>query len=243
MKRIVLVFMVVVLTVSGFAQKSADIGIWGGSSSYFGDIKDAPMMQSFNLNFGAFFRYNFNPRVAMRAEFLTGSFAADGFVQDVAWDFKKNVQDLSFLFEINYLKFILGEKNTPYTPYIMGGVGIMYFPYVFRSGLMASVNPAYPVPDNFEESVATPSIPFGFGIKFSIGSKLGIGIEYQIRKMLNDKLDDADDPLFYINDEGKVVKYTDVLHNNDWPGYLGIYATYKINLDKKACPAYDRKYW
>ena len=243
MKKIVLVFIAVVLTVSGFAQKSADIGIWGGSSTYFGDIKDVPPMQSFNLNFGAFFRYNINTRVGMRAEFLTGSFAADGLVQDVPWDFKKNVQGLSFLIEINYLKFILGEKNTPYTPYIMGGIGIMYFPYTFRPGLMALVNPDYPVPDNFEESVATPSIPFGFGIKFSIGSKLGIGVEYQLRKMLNDKLDDVDDPLSYTNDEGKVIKYTNILHNNDWPGYLGIYATYKINLDKKACPAYDRKYW
>ncbi len=31
-------------------------------------------MQTFNLNFGAFFRYNFNTRVAMRAQILSGAF-------------------------------------------------------------------------------------------------------------------------------------------------------------------------
>jgi hypothetical protein len=78
---------------------------------------------------------------------------------------------------------------------------------------------------------------------------MGIGLEYQLRKILSDKLDDLDDPLTFNavdvnngNEETKI-KYTDLLHNNDWPGYLGINIIYKIYLSKKPCPAYDRKYW
>lgn len=249
MRKIVLVFTAVVLTVSGFAQKSADIGIWGGTSTYFGDIKEAPPIQTFNLNFGAFFRYNFNARVALRTQFLTGSFAADGMVEDVPFQFKKNAQDVSFMMEINYLKYILGEKKTPFTPYILGGFGVMYFPYKVDSlGLVTirEINRDYPG-NIVEESVIAPALAFGFGIKFSVGPRMGVGIEYQMRKLFDDRFDDLDDPLSFetVNSEGvtETIKYTDFLHNNDWPGYLGINVTYKINLDPKACPAYDRKYW
>ncbi|MBW6535600.1 MAG: hypothetical protein K0B11_11365 [Mariniphaga sp.] len=247
MRKIVLVFIAVIFTVSGFAQKSADIGIWGGSSAYLGDIKEASPVQTFNLNFGAFFRYNFNARVAMRAQFLSGNFAASGMVEDIPFDFNKNAQDISFMMEINYLKYILGERKTPFTPYILGGLGVMYFPYNLDPVRMAQINPAYPVWNTVEESVIAVTIPFGFGIKVTIGERLGVGAEFQMRKLLNDKFDNLDDPLSFetINNAGDIetIKYTDFLHNNDWPGYLGIHVTYKINLDPKACPAYDRKHW
>ncbi|WP_372933621.1 type IX secretion system protein PorG [Mariniphaga sediminis] len=247
MRKIVLVFTAIVLTVSGFAQKTADIGIWGGSSAYWGDIKEAPPMQTFNLNMGAFFRYNFNARVALRTMFLTGSISSEGVVEDIPFSFKKNVQDISVMMEVNYLKYILGNKKTPFTPYILGGLGVTYFPYAFDPAVFLLINPDYPVPDPAEESVIGLTVPFGFGIKFSIGERFGIGAECQMRKLFSDKLDNADDPLSFevdnVDGVPVTVKYTDFLHNNDWPGYVGIHLTYKIFLEKKACPAYDRKYW
>ena len=260
MKKIILVFAAVVLTVSGFAQKTADFGIWGGSSTYWGDIKGVPPMQTFNLNIGAFFRYNFNTRAAMRAQFLAGNFSADGTVEEVPFRFGKSAQDISLMMEINYLKYLLGEKKTPFTPYIMAGVGVMYFPYrltasggdLYDPGFgeltaLHTINPDYPVKSPVDESVATMGIPMGFGFKFSVGERFGVGIEYQIRKLFSDKLDNVDDPLAreYINAAGatELIKYTDFWHNNDWPGYLGINLTYKVNLESKPCPAYDKKYW
>jgi hypothetical protein len=248
MKTIKLVFIAILLTVSGFAQTSADIGIWGGSSTYWGDIRDVPFMQKFNLNLGAYFRYNFNSRIGLRAQFLTGNFSADGFVEDVEWDFGKMAQDLSLQVEINYLKYILGEKKTPFTPYIMGGIGMMFFPYTFDPARLFLINPYFGGQPLREESVVTPSIPFGFGFKFTIAKRMGIGIEYQLRKIMSDKLDDLDDPLTFnannTNNGGEeTIKYTDIIHNNDWPGYLGVHITYKIYLSRKPCPAYDRKYW
>ncbi|MFA5587402.1 MAG: DUF6089 family protein [Mariniphaga sp.] len=250
MRKLILVFTAVVLTASGFAQKTADLGIWGGSSTYWGDIKGVPPMQTFNLNFGAFFRYNFNTRVAMRAQILSGSFSAVGNVEDIGFEFAKNAQDISLMMEINYLKYLLGGKKTPFTPYILGGVGIMYFPYeltITELTALQNINPEYPVKNDVDESVATMVIPLGFGFKFSIGEKFGVGIEYQIRKMFSDKLDNVDDPLAheYTNSAGgtELIKYSDFWHNNDWPGYLGVNLTFKINLESKPCPAYDKKYW
>ncbi len=239
--------MAVGLTVSGFAQKSADIGIWGGSSAYFGDIREASPFQSFNLNVGAYFRYNFNARVALRTQFLTGSFSSSGLVEHVPFEFKKNAQDISAMMEINFLKYVLGEKKTPFTPYILGGIGVMYFPFTSNADTMLAINPNYPVQENINESVVALTIPFGIGIKVSLGKRFGIGAEYQMRKLFSDKFDDVNDPLSFTkeNEDGsfETIEYSTLLHNNDWPGYLGIHLTYKLYLNQRECPAYDRKYW
>lgn len=244
MKKIVLVFAAVVLTVSGFAQKTADIGIWGGTSSYWGDVREVPPMQGFNPVFGGYFRYNFNKRVGMRLMFLTGTVAAEGIVEGVPWAFEKSVQDFTVQAEINYLKYILGDKNTPFTPYIMAGFGVMYFPYELNPALLSAINPDHTKGTaEIAESVITPAIPIAFGVKFNLGMRLGMGIEYQLRKIISDKLDNLDDPLAFRNREDELITYTDLNHNNDWPGFLGVHITYKIFLGKKACPAYDAKHW
>lgn len=248
MKKIVLAFTAIALTFSGFAQRTADIGVWGGASTYWGDIKQTSPIHSFNLNLGAYFRYNFNKRVGLRAMFIMGRFNGEGIVEneDIMWNFRKMAQDISLQVEINYLDYVLGEKKTPFTPYIMGGFGMMFFPYTLDPAKLSAINPWFGTQNVIEESVVTPTIPFGFGFKFSIGEKLGIGMEYQLRKTFSDKLDDLDDPLRFNtnnNDEDVTVKYNDMLHNNDWPGYAGIHITYKIYFVKKPCPAYERKYW
>ena len=38
--------------------------------------------------------------------------------------------------------------------------------------------------------------------------RLGIGVEYQLRKIFSDKLDDLDDPLAFRNEEDQLIEYT-----------------------------------
>ncbi len=247
MKKILLVFAAVWITVSGKAQVTADIGIWGGTSVYFGDLDQTNPLQPINPNFGGYFRYNFNSRVGLRVMFLTGNISDEGMIESAETSFSKGVQDFSLQVEINFLRYILGVEKTPYSAYVTAGIGVAYFPYDMDPGFIASFNPihnkgVYPL----SESVMTPTIPFGIGFKYTLGQRLGIGIEYQMRKMFSDKLDNLDDPLAYktYNSDSTVkeeIKYTDVIHNNDWSGYLGIHLTYKIYMGKKACPVYESK--
>lgn len=242
MKKILLVFVTVWISVSGFAQKTADIGIWGGTSAYFGDMNEVASFQAFNPNFGGYFRYNFNSRVGLRAMILTGAFAEDGMIEGVPWTFNKNVQDLSFQIEVNYLKYILGVKTTPFSSYVTLGVGVAYFPYTMDPELIAEFHPDHIKGSAvIEESEIAPTIPFGIGFKYTIGRRLGVGIEYQMRRLFSDKLDDLDDPLAYSNTDTGEVFYTSGVHNMDWSGYLGVHLTYMIYLGKKACPAYESK--
>ncbi|WP_319480128.1 DUF6089 family protein [uncultured Draconibacterium sp.] len=265
MRKLLLVFVTVLLTVSVHAQKTADIGIWGGTlTSVHGDMDEDAPFQSFNLNFGAYFRYNFNARVAMRAMFLTGKFASEGTVESAPWEFDKSVQDFSLQAEINFLRYILGKQKLRFSPYVTFGIGVAYFPYTFTSGRLATdplgpagilgFNPDHPELQfdlatgeprdvEYEESIVTPTIPFGIGFKYTIGDRFGLGVEYQMRKYMSDQLDDLDDPLAHENDFGETVTYNDGSHNNDWAGYLGVHLTYMIFIGKKACPAYDAKNW
>jgi len=167
MKKLLLVFVTVFITVSAYAQKTADIGIWGGSSTVFGDMdKNAPF-QTFNLNYGAYFRYNINARIGVRAMFLHGKFANEGLVENAPWSFNKNVEDFSVQAEINYLRYILGSNKMKFSPYVTIGVGMAYFKYNFRPLEIATFNPDYPelirdatggVFDNgSQETVAVPT--------------------------------------------------------------------------------------
>lgn len=242
MKKIVFVFAAVWITTVGSAQITADIGVWGGTSTYYGDLREVSHFQSFHPNFGAYFRYNFNARVGLRAMVLLGTISESGVVEGMPWEFSKNVQDLSVQVEVNYLKYILGERKTPFTSYLTAGFGLEYFPYEMDPALIAAFNPDHNKGSAVtNESVITPTIPFGIGFKYTLGQRLGVGIEYQMRKLFSDKLDDLDDPLAHIDNLGEEVLYTSMIHNNDWSAYLGVHLTYKIYTGKKACPVYGSK--
>ena len=180
--------------------------------------------QSFNLNFGGYFRYNFNTRLGLRAMFLTGKLAGQGTVENIDWNFDKSAQDLTVQVEINYLKYVLGSRKMRFSPYVTAGVGVSYFRYDFRPAEIYYINPRYPellydasgnlVTPNQTESLVVPTIPFGIGFKYTIGTRLGVGIEYQMRKYMSDKVDDLNDPLSYVNATGETITYTTQHRNN-----------------------------
>jgi hypothetical protein len=242
MRKIFLWLTGVFLSFSGISQVTADIGIWGGWSGYMGDIEENTLTQSSFPLIGAFYRHNLNQRVSVRAMFLTGTVAAKGTIQNMPWSFEKRIGDLSLQCEINYFRYMLGNKRYPFTSYITGGIGAAFFPYELDPTLLNGFNPAHTKGnEKIDRSVFSPTLPFGFGFKFNAGKRLGIGIEYQMRKIFSDKLDNLDDPLAQFNRSGGKVTYTNFFHNNDWTGFLGFHLTYSIYLGAQVCPAYDKK--
>jgi hypothetical protein len=250
MRKIILWFTGVLLSISGFSQMTADFGLWGGGSGYFGDIENNTLTQTSFPILGAFYRHNFNQRVSARAMFLTGKVGAEGVIQNYDWQFSKNVQDLSVQIEINFLRYMVGNKRYPFTSYLTAGLGGIRYPY--DPPYMYAFNPGYPKlnyddnPDDSDDSDADTeyalTLPFGMGFKFNFWKKIGLGVEYQMRKILNnDCLDDLNDPLAHNNIQGDKVTYTDYVHNNDWISYIGLQMTFNFYIGTKACPAYDKK--
>lgn len=238
MKQLLAIFLIGFLAVGAFGQPSVDIGVFGGAGTYFGDMTKIDFQKSINPAFGGFLRYNFNPRYGLRFNVLTGTIGAEGefdtrtlneIPSDKIWGFNKNVLEISLQFEWNYLKYIVGDKSTPWSTFLYGGVGVQMYNYELRSTELAPrVDPSYFDIADFSGSVVTPIIPFGMGFKYNLSRRWGIALEGGLRKSFSDKLDDLDDPLSYINQDNVTIKYTDQLHNNDWTAYVGVHLVYKL---------------
>jgi len=240
MRKIVLFITGIFLSCSGFSQVTADVGIWGGGSGYIGDLEENTITQISVPFLGAFFRYNFNQRVGARLQIMTGPTGARGPIQNYDWTFNKSISELTLQAEINYLKYMLGNKKASFSPFVTAGLGIMYFNYDRRPGEISMFNQQHILgPAEGNEAVVSTVLPFGIGFKFNLAKRLGVGIEYQMRMIFDDRLDDLDDPLAHRNQDGNIVKYSDFIHNNDWTGYLGLFLTYKIYTSSKPCPAFD----
>jgi len=226
MKQFLVVFLIGFLAVKALAQPSVDIGIFGGAGTYFGDMTKINLQKSINPAYGGFVRFNFNPRYALRFNVINGTIGAEGEFDsqpnplDKFWSFNKNVLDISMNFEWNYLKYIVGDKDTRWTTFLYGGVGMQTYKYN-----IVTLN------SQIDGSEITPTIPFGLGVKYNLSKRWGIGFEGGLRKTFSDKLDNLDDPLSYLNTNvtpNVQVKFTDQLHNNDWTSYVGIHLVYKL---------------
>ena len=219
MKRFLVLIFAGFLAFETLGQQSVDIGFFGGAGTYFGDMTKIGFSESVNPAYGGFVRFNFNPRYALRFNALNGTIGAQGefdYQNDLgslAWGFDKNVLDLSLQFEFNYLKYIVGDKETRWSTYLMGGVGVQTYEYSI---------------DGIDGSEMSPTIPFGLGFKFNLSKRWGIGLEGSLRKTFSDKLDNLDDPLSYLNADGEKITFTDQWHNNDWTAYAGIHLVYKM---------------
>ena len=147
---------------------------------------------------------------------------------DNYWEFSKNVLDISLQFEFNYLKYIVGEKETPWSTYVFGGFGVQTYSYNIT--YLAGKDPVSGTifTNTVPGSEISPTIPFGLGFKFDLSKRIGIGIEGGLRKSFSDKLDNLDDPLSYTTTDDVAIKYADQLHNNDWIAYVGVHFVYKL---------------
>jgi Domain of unknown function (DUF6089) len=216
MKKIPGLLLLFVLSLSAAGQRSADYGVYGGVTSYLGDINPNRLFYRPQPAGGLFYRYNLNPRQSIRANILLGSLKANdldfsnNFQQTRALSFSGTVAELATQFEFNFLPYSTQGKRWNYTPYLAAGAGVSFI----NTGLVSY----------------QPVIPFSVGFKINIHKNLGIEAEYGFRKTFYDKFDglkDNVDP----NHEAW-------LHNNDWYSFAGISFTWKIYNKLVGCPAF-----
>ncbi len=240
MKQIVLVTFSVLLMSSAYAQRAVDVGLWGGASSYFGDMTKVNTLSSLSPAYGGYLRYNFNPRYGVRIGYLTGDVGATGYFEDPSFEigFNKRVNDYHVLGEFNFFKYIIGSNRHPITTYLLGGFGASSYEYFHDQSVLESLG-IETLTGDFKENLMALHATVGFGFKFNIGTRWGVGAEAQLRKYFNDKLDELDDPRKSEISSGVWTTYTDTWHNNDWLVHFGVHVTYRFYLGKKDCPVYE----
>ena len=216
MKKFIIIAVFSGIIIGAKAQRKVDLGIFGGGSYYLGDINQSKQFYSLSYALGGLYRFNINPRYTIRCSIFYGNLQADDqdfnnrFQQSRDNSFSGTVLDATLQLEFNFMPYSTFGRAGEYTVYTTGGIGVAF---INISG------PSSPL-----------VIPFGVGAKVNLGKKMGIGIEWGLRKMFYDKLDGFENPID--------PEYRSFIHNFDWYSIAGISLTYKIYGGSEDCPAY-----
>jgi hypothetical protein len=193
-----------------FAQQSitqeGEFGLSLGAAHYFGDLNTRAHINRPKIAAGLFFRKNFSNYIALR---VGANFAQVGysdvyndhneFMQRRNLSFNSNIWELAVQGDFNFYRFMPGEDQYRFTPYITFGLGIFnYDPFAYFNdekyflrplGTEGQGDTSYP--DRKQYSTMALSVPFGVGFKYSINERMNIGFEIVHRFTNTDYLDDV----------------------------------------------------
>jgi len=237
MRKIVFLF-AIFFSLSSYAQRH-DLGFHSGISYYLGDLIPVRHFGLPSANFGIIYRYEANKRIAVRLAANHGKVVGDSRLNKKSLRYK----NLSFFspltsidmgIEINFLEFEAGKDRNRFTPFIFGGVSVFKFnPQVEYNGRVYELQPlgtegqgttAYPDRDPYK--LMSWSIPFGGGLKLSLGRIVTIGLDWTVHKTFTDYLDDISttypDPVLLAAEKSPVAAMLSIRRYEDWAYLQGL---------------------
>ncbi len=176
------------------AQALWDIGVKGGSNFYLGDLNPTLFNNPLQPVFGGYVRGNINARWATKLQFMHGK---------ITDPFDQTYNEISIQQEFNFFEYGLKpyyELEYIFSPYICAGLGLSFF------------NTAN------GESIITPDLPFGVGVKYKPVKFLNLGLEWTMHKLFSDSFDSVDNP--YEMESSNMI-------NNDWYSMF----TFTVGID------------
>jgi hypothetical protein len=224
--RKILAALSICLPLSVFCQNAVvqegEFGVAIGAGHYFGDLNTRAKLNRPKPAAGIFFRKNFGNYIALR---ISGNFAQLGYsdiynthnetMRRRNLSFNTNVWELGLQGDFNFYRFMPGEPDFRFTPYITLGASVFnYDPYAylnrekfFLRQLGTEGQGIDTVNKKTQYGSMALAIPFGVGIKYSINERINVGFEIVHRFTNTDYLDDvsgvyADKSLFPPNPDG-----------------------------------------
>ena len=200
MKKLLAAFVLIFATLVGSSPAGAqnaviqegEFGVGLGAGHYFGDLNTKGRINRAKAAGTVFFRKNFGNYIALR---IGASFAQLGYSDQYNThneymyarnlSFNSKVWELALQGDFNFFRFMPGEPEFSFTPYITFGVGVFsYDPYAYLRdekiflrplGTEGQGSPLYE--DRQQYSSMAISIPLGAGIKYSLNERINIGFE------------------------------------------------------------------
>lgn len=110
-----------------------EYGLSVGGSQYFGDLNDRYGFNTPNIAIGGFTRIHMNPFISTRigANFTRLSYddklSSNVFNRKRNLNFSSNIIEGYIVAEFNFFRFMTGDKDNRWTPYLVGGIGFFYY--------------------------------------------------------------------------------------------------------------------
>ncbi|MGC3978896.1 MAG: DUF6089 family protein [Paludibacteraceae bacterium] len=168
-------------------EYKAEIGIQAGGDIYAGDVNTVARKSHFSSNmsniqpdFGAFFRYKFNSRVALRLGFDATSVQGNYLYSNAETDTynvtlnNNSIKMVDLWGEYNFFDY----ENNKYKRYSK-----TYSPYIFV-GLGYIMMPA-----SKAEKTSALALPFGFGLKVKLATRWNLNLQWSNRLLFADNLE------------------------------------------------------
>ncbi|HEV8508254.1 MAG TPA: DUF6089 family protein [Chitinophagaceae bacterium] len=212
MKRLAAVFLVAIFFSSNsiHAQEpvvqEGEFGVGIGAGHYFGDLNTRARLNRPKIAAGIFFRKNFGNYIAAR---IVANYAQLGY-SDIYntqneymlkrnLSFNTNVWELSLRGDFNFFRFLPGDPEFNFTPYVTLGIGVFsYDPYAYLQGQKYFLRPlgtegqgSSLYPDRKPYSSMAICFPVGVGVKYAFNERFNIGLEITHRFTTTDYLDDV----------------------------------------------------
>jgi len=210
-KKFVFLFIITFLTLPTFAQYgrldqySCELGLQGGCSFYLGDANPNSPFHTPRESFGGFFRYNINPRYALKLAITQNKVVGDTrdfknkFPDNREASFKRKFMDISARFEFNFFDYGLPSYNRDskwFSPYIFVGCGLTTYNDQYQDMKRKTIN-----------------IPYGIGMKFKFGGRFNAGVEWSLHTLFIDDFDVVDEESLILDNPYKA--NTSKWKNND----------------------------
>jgi hypothetical protein len=184
---------------------NGEFGIAVGAAHYFGDLNTNASLNRPKFAASMLFRKQFGNYIAVR---LQGTYAKLGYSDIYTKNETQRLRNLSFntdIFELavmgdfNFFRFIPGERDFNFTPYVTLGAGFFtYDPYAFLAGEKYFLRPlgtegqgSALFPDRKPYSSMAFCFPFGVGIKYNLTPRTNLTFEITHRFTNTDYLDDV----------------------------------------------------
>ena len=217
MRKLVIFITFICATINSEAQIH-EVGIFVGGSNYIGDIGSEYYIKPNNLMGGFIYKWNMNPRIAVRGTFTYAQIFADNAnstnIARLERDtppihFYNSIKELAVGIEFNYFEYNLDDFRKLYTPYLIFEIAAFNY-----KTIVGGTNDS-----NFEYSSNTSfAVPFGIGFKTKLYGDLAVALEIRARYTFEDDLD-------YNNPEIYLLTYGNP-NNNDWYILSGISFVY-----------------
>ncbi|MDT8416717.1 MAG: DUF6089 family protein [Lutibacter sp.] len=218
MKKFILFTTIVFITMTSKAQIH-EVGFFVGGSNYIGDIGPEYYINPNNIMGGVIYKYNLNPRIALRGTFTLAQLTADDADAtnkarfDRGMRFTNSLKELAVGVEFNYFEYNLDDYRKTQTPYLLVEFA------AFNYNVVRSETPTGSRQYNYE-SKTSYAIPFGIGYKAKLYNDFAIALEIRARYTFEDDLD-------YNNQEINSLKFGNP-DSNDWYMLSGISIVYSF---------------
>lgn len=211
MQNKILVVLVCLLAPFTWGQKAhrhnawsrSEIGFMLGGSYYIGDLNQKHFNHT-NPAGQLLYRYNINARLAYRANFTYGriegydSEQSDAFYKNRNLSFQTDLFEFGSGIEVTYFPFEIGNRRYKGTAYLLAELALVRInPRTEYNGGLIELQPlgtegqGTELSDKNKYSRIQLGVPIAVGARISLGPNVGLNLEYGIRFLFTDYLDDV----------------------------------------------------